>query len=534
MTAVAVTDPSSTFWRSIVYIESTFSNGAVFTGSGVMVGPNDVLTAGHVLYMVQQGGAATKVRVIPAYDPSPYSTPYGEVSSTSFHYFTDYDPQGTGYLMPGDGTSALAWSELDVGIIDLDSALGNQTGWMQIDPTFKSGTVNVTGFPAMYGRNMMTESGYGAADSVDSTIMYGGFDLSPGNSGGPVWRESGGSASVVGVVSTAGWGASVKGTYEQLMQWIASNDRLLPSTGTDQSGNDANPSSGNTPGSSDSAPAATEQTTPDTGGAGAPSAPQDGQPSDRNTPPQQQQETPTQQPQETRAPVDHPPSNSGSTPAEPAPSAHEDTPAPPNRPPSEATNTPPASTVPQPYDHIENGVAVFTGHRESYTIVREDSGYHVSGPQGTYTLSEVERIEFADGKVALDLAPGAAAANAVKVIGAALGAENVRLHPDWVGTGLRLFDQGLSVLDASQFALGTVAYQSRMPSTSNDDFVEQVYANVVGRAPSAAEHQYYLGWLAGNGGSMTQAELLAFAAGTDANARQVDIAGLQTTGVEYY
>ncbi len=243
MTAVAVTDPASTYWRSIVYIESTFSNGAVFTGSGVMVGPNDVLTAGHVLYMAQQGGAAIKVRVIPAYDPSPYAAPYGELSSTSFHYFQNYDPQGSGYLMPGDGAaSTLAWSELDVGIIDLGSAVGSRTGWMQIDPAFRSGTVNVTGFPAVYGNNMSSESGYAYTDSVDSTVMYGGFDLSAGNSGGPVWYSAADGARVVGVVSTAAWGASVKGTYDQLAQWIAANDYLI--AGSPGGGTQAPPSGG--------------------------------------------------------------------------------------------------------------------------------------------------------------------------------------------------------------------------------------------------------------------------------------------------
>ena len=39
-------------WRTIVFIESTFPNGQVVTGSGVIVGPNDVLTAAHVVYDV--------------------------------------------------------------------------------------------------------------------------------------------------------------------------------------------------------------------------------------------------------------------------------------------------------------------------------------------------------------------------------------------------------------------------------------------------------------------------------------------------
>jgi len=230
MAAVAVTDPTSTYWSSIVYIESTFSSGATFTGSGVMVGPNDVLTASHVLYMAAQGGAATSVRIIPAFDPSPFAAPYGDLTSTSFHYFANYDPDGDGYLMPGDGGPGLAGSELDIGIVDLSTAVGYQTGWMQIDPTFTGGTVNVTGYPSTYGNNMMTDSGYAYTGPVDSTVTYSGVELHPGNSGGPVWYVGGSGAEVVGVVSTAAWGASVNGTYTQLMQWISGNDGLISGT----------------------------------------------------------------------------------------------------------------------------------------------------------------------------------------------------------------------------------------------------------------------------------------------------------------
>jgi V8-like Glu-specific endopeptidase len=232
MTAVSVTDPASTYWRSIVYIESTFSTGATFTGSGVMVGPNDVLTASHVLYMAQQGGAAVSVRVIPAYDPSPFSAPYGDLTSTSFHYFANYDPDGDGYLMPGDNGPGLGGSELDIGIIDLSSAVGYQTGWMNIDPSFTGGNVNVTGFPSTYGNNMMTDYAYAYTGPIDSTVVYTGVELHPGNSGGPVWYVGSSGAEVVGVVSTASWGASVQGTYTQLMQWISGNDGLISGSGS--------------------------------------------------------------------------------------------------------------------------------------------------------------------------------------------------------------------------------------------------------------------------------------------------------------
>lgn len=226
MTAVAVADPASTYWRAIVYIESTFPNGARFAGSGVMVGPNDVLTAGHVVYMAQQGGAATSVRVVAAAAMAGVMS-QGEVSSSSYHYYPAYDPHGSGMLLAGDGGPGLAGSELDIAVIDLGVALGDRTGWMRIDAGFAGGQINVTGYPVAEGGRMMNDSGYAAGGGVDAVIHYGGMELRPGNSGGPLWYVAADGAHVVGVVSTAMWGADVRGTYEQLAQWIAANDYLI-------------------------------------------------------------------------------------------------------------------------------------------------------------------------------------------------------------------------------------------------------------------------------------------------------------------
>jgi hypothetical protein len=190
-----------------------------------MVGPNDVLTASHALYMASQGGAATSVTVTPAVWGS---DPYGQATSNSFHYFANYDPSNSGMLMPGDGsTSSLSGSELDVGIIDLSTPLGNQTGWMQLDPNFTSGNVNITGFPAADGWQMTNDYTTAYKSPTDSIVSYGGVSLNPGTSGGPLWYQGSDGGHVVGVVSTTSWGASVQGTYNDLENWINGNDYLI-------------------------------------------------------------------------------------------------------------------------------------------------------------------------------------------------------------------------------------------------------------------------------------------------------------------
>jgi serralysin len=70
-------------------------------------------------------------------------------------------------------------------------------------------------------------------------------------------------------------------------------------------------------------------------------------------------------------------------------------------------------------------------------------------------------------------------------------------------------------------------------SRSNEAFVNTVYGNVVGNAPSDATRDFFVGLLQGSGGTMTQAELLALAADQPLNEGNISLVGLQQNGVEF-
>ena len=221
-------------WRTIVYIESTFPNGLTVTGSGVIVGPNDVLTASHIVYNASYGGGATTVKVIPAYDPSPLETPYGTLfaSSSFIHYYTDFDPDGDGQILPGNYGPGLGGSELDVALIDLNTAIGDLTGSMGMDPNFENGIVNVTGYPTVYGRNMMNDSGSVFDSDIDSITYLNGIEVHPGNSGGPLWYSGNLGPYVIGIVSTEGWAEKWLRLFEQfspIYKWTPGELRTVQS-----------------------------------------------------------------------------------------------------------------------------------------------------------------------------------------------------------------------------------------------------------------------------------------------------------------
>ena len=125
-----------------------------------------------------------------------------------------------------------------------------------------------------------------------------------------------------------------------------------------------------------------------------------------------------------------------------------------------------------------------------------------------------------------DLGDGEPAGNTVRIIGAAFDAPMIQQHPDWVGIGLDLFDGGQSMLQVC----GLVAQVMGM---SNSVFVTAVYTNVVGSAPDTVTRDAFVSLLQGSGGQMTQGQLLELAANTDLNAVNIDLVGLQQSGVEF-
>ncbi len=187
-------------------------------------------------------------------------------------------------------------------------------------------------------------------------------------------------------------------------------------------------------------------------------------------------------------------------------------------------------------DSIDGGAgidtAVYAGGRAAYQVAHTGSSWSVSGADGTDGLDNVERLLFSDKKIALDLAAGGHAAGAVQVLGSAFGAGSLSSKA-YVGVALGLFDAGMSLQDVCALAVGTDEFKSLAGSTGNADFVNLVYRNVVGALPSADDRDYYVGLLQGSGGTMSQADLLALAAASDANTAHLNLVGLQQTGVEY-
>ncbi|MES2940931.1 MAG: hypothetical protein V4864_24845 [Pseudomonadota bacterium] len=431
-------------YSAICYVTVTFPDGVSIRGSGVMVGPNDVLTAMHMVYWADHGGFATSISVAPGADTNPSATPYGTITN-----WTSINARVPNWDVDGDSLLSADEAQHDMALIGLGTPVGNSSGWLQPMPTALDFYGQVAGYPAL-GTGQMAEDVY-----ADASSRWGVYDvdygLGPGASGGPLLYTANGQTYVAGVLSsgtldlsfstyaglfgagTMDWLSSVMAAnggyggsaYDDVLRGTVLGERIAGQGGGDRliggGGND----------------------TLD-GGAG----------------------------------VD---------------------------------------------------TAVFSGLRAGYTVALAAGTDTVSdrtaGRDGADTLDGIERLEFDNVAVAIDIDGNAG--TVARILGAVFGREWVG-DPDYMGIGLAFLDAGMGEQDLTQLAL-----DFRLGAgASSQSVVNVLYTDVVGTAPDAAAQAYYVGLIAS--GQFTSATLGMLAAHTALNEANINLAGLASTGVEYY
>jgi hypothetical protein len=173
---------------------------------------------------------------------------------------------------------------------------------------------------------------------------------------------------------------------------------------------------------------------------------------------------------------------------------------------------------------------VYNGPMERYTINKTGNRYVVSEPTGsddTDYLINIERLQFSNTKVALDMTGNAG--DAARLIGALLDPSYVK-DKALAGVVIGLLDQNYSTQTIATLGLGTSTYIGLAGSSSNEDFVKHVFKNVIGRPPVEAELQTYVGMLSAG---TSQAALAVMAAGTEFTAEKIGLTGLVLNGWEF-
>jgi hypothetical protein len=186
--------------------------------------------------------------------------------------------------------------------------------------------------------------------------------------------------------------------------------------------------------------------------------------------------------------------------------------------------------------------SVYRGKSTSYTIATGSvwneysqktdlQGYIVTdktGLDGRQQLTGVERLQFTDGTLALDFNRGDNGYKAAMLIGAAFGKDKVTT---FFAPGIQLFDSGMTTDAVAALIIDLKLIESTIGSTSNKAFVDAVYKNVMGVVPDSLSEALYTKYL--DSGAMSKSQLLTLASSLGALENQINLTGLQTSGVLY-
>jgi len=158
------------------------------------------------------------------------------------------------------------------------------------------------------------------------------------------------------------------------------------------------------------------------------------------------------------------------------------------------------------------------------TTNTSSNGYTVKLPGFTDQFINVERIEFLDQKIAIDIDGNAG--QTAKILGAVFGKEAVS-NKEYAGIGLHFLDSGVSYE-----ALMDLALNAALGDDANDhvSVVKLLYKNVLNVDATDSDAEPFIQLLEDG---MTKGALGVMAAETTFNAENIGLVGLQETGLAY-
>lgn len=152
-----------------------YGNWGKFCGSGVLIGNDTVLTAGHVLYNQKYGQYTQNLKVVPAatWNGESFLAPYGYSVATETEVLSGYKSGDTAQ---------------DVGVIKLKTPLGSKTGFLTLSESVSSGQyVKTIGYPGDKNGLYFSEGSVLSSDGI--RVKYN-LDTMGGQSGSPILNDT--------------------------------------------------------------------------------------------------------------------------------------------------------------------------------------------------------------------------------------------------------------------------------------------------------------------------------------------------------
>jgi V8-like Glu-specific endopeptidase len=169
--------PTTDFpWRVVGKAYIRFPNDSSWGGSGALIDPFHVLTAGHVVHDTAEGGWATEIEFVPGMDgnSAPFSSAW-DVNVRAPAGWVDSQDQ-----------------DYDWGLITLDRSVGTWIGWFgytyEALDYYPQKTFNLAGYPAELDQGLGLYWAANVATRATDNVLYHVIDSTGGQSGGPIWR----------------------------------------------------------------------------------------------------------------------------------------------------------------------------------------------------------------------------------------------------------------------------------------------------------------------------------------------------------
>lgn len=176
---------------------------------------------------------------------------------------------------------------------------------------------------------------------------------------------------------------------------------------------------------------------------------------------------------------------------------------------------------------------VFGGSFGNYSVTPSGSGFAVVGNTGgndTHTLINVERLQFSDVKIALDMAITQSGGEVALLIGAVLGKASLT-DATLVGQLLPFFDAGNTMKNAADALVNSGIMDQLAGGSSTNAYVNMLFQAIVGEAATPDTTAALASLI--DSGAYSKADFLAAVTGLPLNQDNVGLVGLQQTGIAY-
>jgi glutamyl endopeptidase len=175
-------------WRCICSLRIRARDGSNWIGTGWMISPRTVVTAGHCLYIHSRGGWVSRIEVIPGRNGG--SRPFGSCTSSTLR------------SVRGWTRSKKRSHDYGAIIMPRNCSFAGRLGWFgfanQSTLSLLGRTVNLSGYPGDKPAGTQWWHARGIRFATSRRLIYN-IDTAGGQSGSPVWRLRNGKRYAVGI-----------------------------------------------------------------------------------------------------------------------------------------------------------------------------------------------------------------------------------------------------------------------------------------------------------------------------------------------